>query len=174
MQLSIGPIVFFVWVAIVIILSLKKRRHLSGRKLALIRALFASWRFFDHVGRVPKLYYRIRPGQQVEFEPWNYLFPKTERTPFSLFINSSGNTVFAYHSLVEQFIQDMNEYDADGEGFQASVSYRLVQRMVTKLIENKIGPGDVFQFKLTVTSWGSNVCDEDIMISLEHEAGNLC
>jgi hypothetical protein len=169
-------------------LSFQERRHIGSRRLSLFRALFPSWRFFDRLEHVPKIYVRVRVSLAEENEKssdawseWRPLFKRWSRSLVNLYYNPQGNLEFAYHSLTEQLISDLNEFadTAAGSDFSTTVSCRLAERMVRSvLLQNQddffvadggadvgIGRGAEFQFKISVIDILTQQPIDDILVS---------
>jgi len=123
--------------------------------LHLFRVLFPSWRFFDEVDLAPVLWVRISNNADAfgseAFGEWTECLRKTgARTWTGLFLNGRENALHACHSLLKQFVLNLEEGDAE-----SSVSLELVENLVlTSLINLKMIPADpkasYFQFKLCI------------------------
>jgi hypothetical protein len=149
-------------------------RALPGRGWMLVRALFPSWRFFEELGQVPMLRYRVSDGEQGGWSEWKAALPPVPRGLGSLFLNARGNLRMASNSLVEQLVSDLAEVDDTDEGlrrFEASVSYELVTRLVRariRALEPDAHAGR-FQFKVVVATPGAaEGTGEEILVSSEH------
>jgi hypothetical protein len=121
-----------VWLLIIVFLSFYERSQVGGQKLSLFRSLFPSWRFFDQLGHVPKIFFRIMEGDS-EFSTWTYLFPPAKRHLGLLFLNPNGNLRFTFHSLVERFLLEVSQVGDSTSArtsFLESVSFRQVDKMV--------------------------------------------
>ena len=127
---------------------------MEGRGLALLRALFPSWRFFEDTGQFPQLFYRVGSG------PWLDGLQGRPRTVFSIFLNPAGNFLFAGNSLVDQLISDIGDTpDEKLSEISGTVSYQLVKRFVRHQVGSVSGPE--FQFKIVQDG-------EEILVSPVH------
>jgi hypothetical protein len=164
-------------VALLALVLLGERKSARAPTWLLLRSLFPSWRFFEHIAPVPTLSYRVsREG--ADFGPWRDALPPIARTPTSLVLNARGNLHLAQQSLVERLSDDLDG-DGDGDGDASppniveSSSYRLVQRLVlTKLrsdpSERIQTPGEArtrYQFRLTLPGAEH---EEELFVSLVH------
>lgn len=133
----------------------------NNRSLKLFRALVPSWGFFDRAGAVPHLFYRIREPQtdsSSSFGEWkNALTPAPARRWYNLIFNPQGGEFLAYHSLLQQLIDDLDEWDENQiDRFHESVSFRLIENLAIARIPNKNSDFQ-YQFKLCAP--------DDILIS---------
>lgn len=167
-----SSIVVLLWLALIIALSLTKRRQLGSRRLSLMRALFPSWRFFDQLEHVPKIFFRFST-EEGQYTPWQQLQLRTPRKFSALFFNPIGNLNFAFHSLTEQLISDVNDY----QNFQETVSYRLMVEMVRFNLQKRqietanqeknlsLEKSKCFQFKVSILSVHTETITDDILVS---------
>jgi hypothetical protein len=138
-----------------------------------LRALFPSWRFFEDLDWVPRLWVRVLPANDFQ-EPWKECFAPESRGAASLFLNARGNLRMAAHSLVERFVAEIGEStDEDMSRIEASVSYELVTRLVRYRLKEmgETQPGKKFQFKIVSAVPGKleRSSDEELLISRVHE-----
>ena len=130
------------------------------RSLKLFRSLIPSWRFFDQRGEAVILEYRMSLPLG-EFTPWKNALD--ERAPRNLILNARGNYLLACHTLLQQLIDDLDEWDENRmEEFQESVSFRLVVNLVKERIaKQEPSPHPDFRFQFRVRA------PEDVLISQE-------
>ncbi len=134
------------FVAALVWLVLRERRTLNGRAWLLLRCLLPSWRFFEHLGDVPLLSYRVA-GRESEFGAWLPALPPAERRLTSLWLDAQGNLRLACQSLVEQFVAELEE---GGEGDASElISYQLIQNLVAWRLRTHTLPAAGYQFRLT-------------------------
>lgn len=154
----------------ILLLSMTKRHALGGRRLSLVRSLFPSWRFFDQLENVPKIFYRLRL-QNNDLTNWQPIPIHCERKFINLFSNPNGNLYFAFHSLTEQVISDMNDCTETSE-FATSTSYELMKNMVHFLLMQKTGAlfkdSTGFQFMISMNTIATQKSNDGILVSLEH------
>jgi hypothetical protein len=133
--------------------------------LIFVRALFPSWRFFDHLGHVPHLYYRLQTEEHTGFGNWELALKHKKRTFRCLFLNPHDNLQMAYQSLVEQLVSELQEpSENQSDILPGTVSYNLVQNFVRFQIMSHLNENrrDLkFQFKVVVD-------EDDLFISLIH------
>ena len=113
----------------------------------LLRCFFPSWRFFEDVGTLPLLEYRVSEGD------WIRALPPQRRTLVNTFFNPDGNLQFATHSLVELLFmeaQELLEAGRSTDEIMSTVSYGLVCRLiVSKMRERRqYKEGLSIQFRL--------------------------
>ncbi len=150
----------------VVALSTIKSSYVPGRAIYLFRALFPSWRFFEDLVDVPVLYFRVS-SDGTDFGPWVPSFEKIERNWQSILLNPQGNLLFAYHGLLHQLENDIEEVDeSKAEEFVDSVSYKLVKNLVL----TQVPTNSHFQFKVSSVRQGKPEHAVDVLFSLVHEA----
>jgi hypothetical protein len=137
-----------------------------------IRVLFPSWRFFEDLQWVPRLWFREVQGDRVG--EWQACYPPEPRSVFNLFLNPRGNLRLAAQTLVEQMASDAMDLPPGRESsFSSSVSYRLVLRLVQyRIRELGIPASDTdIQFRVTAEVPGQvspNGLGEEILTSEVH------
>lgn len=148
-----------------------RERRVKGRSWVFLRALFPSWRFFEELGEVPGLKFRMVQDGDAD-RGWTECFASEPRRARMLFLNSRGNLRLAANSLIEQLTDDLSEMpDGTESEIINSVSYALVTRLVRFRIREmgRARPGEHFQFKVVSAVLGKESVAEDIMISAAHE-----
>lgn len=102
-------------------------RTLSGPWFFFLRAFFPNWKFFNAVGRAPRLYVR---GQDTvgQFGPWQRIYPRQPRQLLHLLHNPAVNLALTQQNLVDHLAQDINELP-EGADPRHCVSYALVCRL---------------------------------------------
>jgi len=79
------------------------------RAIQLFRVLLPSWKFFDRVASVPRLWVRFSQDGK-SFSDWIDRLPrKGSRDWGRLFLNPRENKLFAAHSLLSQFAEAPEE-----------------------------------------------------------------
>ena len=135
--------------ALVAALAFVRARAIESRTVAVLRTLIPSWRFFDELGAIPTLEFRLRaPGG--EWAAWQPAIGSGSRGPLGLIFNPRGNLNLACHSLVTQLATDLDEKTGH------AVSYALVRN----LVRSRAG-GAEFQFRLLLDG-------EEALLSEEH------
>ena len=143
-------------------------RQFKGWAWKLFRVFFPSWRFFQELGHVPVLKFRIVGSSE---SAWTRCMQPEPRNLGSLFFNSKDNLRMAENSLVEQLIDDISEF-RDENLVESSVSYELVTRLVrSRIRESRLAEvGQGFEFKVTAAVPGAGEPNEgeDLLISATH------
>lgn len=151
-------------------LATLKPVYITARKLYLFRCLFPSWKFYEDIGHVPVLYYRLGSTLEMnESGPWTLAINKLDRSWRNLFLNPEGNLVHAYNSLLQQLENDKEDIaELNKDDLINTASYNLTKNLVITKIKSSDSNDMFFQFKLTSMMQGS-VCDlQDILISAVH------
>lgn len=127
------------------------------------RALFPSWRFFEKLGDLPQLHFRMRRAGG-DFGNWVSARRAVPRGAGAILLHAEGNLALACNTLLEQLVSDLGDHEA-GEvaGLSENVSYRLVRNLVEfRIREGGFEPAPFeFQFKVTSDS-------EDFLVSGIH------
>jgi hypothetical protein len=145
----------------------KREAVASSRSLSLFRALFPSWRFFDELGSVSRLYYRT--GENADsLGSWRKCVVADKRTWSALFLNPAGNFHLAENTLIDQLSDELEAAQENGAPpIEASVSFRLVLNLVRRQIFSPL----LFQFKITQLDQGESAAREaDVLISAVYES----
>ena len=126
-----------------------------------LRSLFPSWNFFDDLGNNYELWSRICYSKN-HLSPWEKcLIRKHQRTIFNLLLNSHENLRFAYQTVIEHCVQEIQDSPFI-KNYDSSVSYNLLLK-VAKKYETQKNPHSKNNFQFKITSNG-----EDILLSHEH------
>lgn len=114
---------------------------------ALLRVLIPSWRFFDDVGHVSKLFYQTNLATQ-----WQPCFQPQPRHWYQLFLNPQTNLRMALNSLVERLVSEISEAtEASKDQIPQSVSYQLVENLVRHQARSQNVNIKTFRFKIIVS-----------------------
>ena len=97
----------------------------------LVRLLIPSWRFFDDVGTVPHLEYRVEKDGAAS--AWFPVLEVLHERKSSLFVNPEGLLHLAFKSVVERAVSERNE------GQTSSVTEELLRRIVRRRIPQHKG-----------------------------------
>ena len=164
-------ILLFSFFLLALLLALTKSRYVEGRAIFLMRALFPSWRFFEEITDIPKLFYRIEnsPGQ---YDPWKPCLWRPTRSLSALLLNAEGNLMFAFGGVVQHLMQDLESVaPEDLEEFMKSPSYQLSKNIALHHLRQDYDSSTVrnFQFKIcTVLQGEDDSALEDVFISATH------
>lgn len=128
-----------------------------GFLLQFFRLFFPSWKFFDSVGSLPKLYF------QIESRQWEPLLHSPPIVWWNLFVNSEGNLHHAYQNLVNRLVLDLNQLSSNSP--DELTSFQLVEQLVRSQIHqlNRYEKGQIYRFKISVTYPHAS----DVLISSE-------
>jgi len=159
--------------------SVAKRSYFSGRAIYLLRAFFPSWRFFEDLGEMPTLYYRLRNEGQ-ELGHWKLGLEKPNRSAGSFFLNPEGNYLLACGSLLQHLESELEETEENKtDHIEASVTYQLIRNLVLHQIEKseKATGFKQYQFKITSALPGkiqdAQDSIDDLLISPVYERGSI-
>lgn len=122
-----------------------------------LRLFIPSWRFFDQIGTISKLYYRVNLGDG--YMPWRICLEKPKRHVFNLLLNPNGNFYLPCLALVDRLVSE--EVTSN---IQNTISYRLVENLVRHTILDQNLKAKSFQFKVQIASENQV---EDFLISEE-------
>jgi hypothetical protein len=169
MMISISIIIYLVTL---ILFSLFKSNHFQGKSFYLLRAFFPSWKFYEDLGDVPILFYRIKERGSI-WTPWKNCVEKKKRKWTKLFLNSQGNVHLAYGSLLQHLVTDIQEIeDSDYFSLKSKASYQLVQNLVLFEISKTNSFQSGMQYEFKVSSWAPcspSTLAEDILLSPTYE-----
>lgn len=150
-----------IFLAVLIIsffISAKLPRILNSPLLKQFRVLFPSWRFFESLTPIPKVYYRIsRDG--VSFLNWQeFQFNEGPRQWYHLFYNPMANLRLTYRVQIEQFLNDVAELDCYSENFHKSlISYQIVSTFLKQELQLRYRQDlKFYQFKIGVLEFSEH------------------
>ncbi len=156
----------------IFLLSLLKPNYVNQRKIYLFRCLFPSWKFYEDLSYIPILYYRSSLDG-ITFGDWQPAVEKISRNWRNLCVNSEGNLVHAYNSLLLQVESDKEDFTGKEQNeFVDSVSYQLARNLVEYKARAAGLNGQYVQFRITSTMQGDPADYEDTLISLVHLVPN--
>ena len=108
-----------------------------------------------------------------EFGPWTKGIQEIERRWSRLLLNPEANLIFAYHALLHQVENDIEELDvAKKDDFVNSVSYQLAKNLVCYQLRTreKVEEPFKYQFKVGALMQGSDDKEmTDFLVSAVHE-----
>lgn len=156
-------------------------QEFKGRGWIFFRVFFPSWRFFEKLEWIPRLYFRVFDENDQNQSKWIECFALEKRPWYSFFLNARSNFRMAAHTLVEQFINDVAETEDDKNSeIENSTSYLLIDRLVRFRIR-ELGlekKGRFFQFKIvSVVPGGAEKKDEaeeEILLSRSLKLSENC
>lgn len=121
--------------------------------LQLWRGFFPSWKFFDEVGYVPSLQFRVARNEvELESKEWQPLLQKAHRRWLDLFLNPFGNSLHFTDTLVRQFAEDIQSGDSP-EQIEHAISFKIVFNLVQQEVKKYLSLESdfYFQFKVVMT-----------------------
>lgn len=125
----------------------------------ILRLLFPSWRLFDRLGTVPKLYVRVLPESDTD-GPWLTVLTRPRRRWWNFFVNPEGNLHHAICNGLDRFLQ--NPEDQKSLHFTMTLATRFLK------IQRGCGAGTRFQFKLTALQiLEGRPTEQDVFVSQE-------
>lgn len=131
-----------------------------------LKLFIPTWKFFDQLGTVSKIYYRIL--DKSDSGAWMPVLEKPPRNLLNLFYNPEGNLYLACVALVDRLVFEIGSSpeSLSPEQTEKLESYLLVQNMVKVLLVPKTVKKELrFQFKIQVES--ELKLPEDFLISKE-------
>ena len=146
-------------------------RSITNPSLFLFRSLFPSWQFFHGLGRVPRLYYRCKRLHHessgiltpAEWSDWVLYLPKMRRSLRYLIFNPEVNLKLLEQTLIEQLTRDCMDIQKDSE-VSKLVSYRMVDRLVRKILRSQKYEANEFQFRIMSPELGQDLVTEDDLV----------
>lgn len=112
--------------------------------MSLLRLFIPSWRFFDQIGTIPKLYYRVKSAS--DYTPWVLCLEKPAgRNFFNFLLNANGNFYLTCLGLIDRLVSE--EHNSE---IQSTVSYKLVENLVRNKVISENSNAKSFQFKIQV------------------------
>ena len=131
--------------------------NLSLSTFDCIRVLIPSWRLFDRVGLIPRVYVRTGLDSGGEGD-WISVLEAPRVTWWGLFLNPEGNLHHAFCNAVDRLVDDPQN-SANQKVVRKIVHYHLKQRLMWP-------PGRAFQFKVVVRKHSAGPwLEQDVLIS---------
>jgi hypothetical protein len=131
------------------------------------RGFFPSWKFFDEVGSVPQLYFRVSVElDEMESLSWQTLAFKAPRRLGGLFFNPQAAFQMFSDTLLRQLVQQISQDEAH-DMLETTSSFRIVQNYVYRSISRGFqGESFYYQFKIQLnTAESGHQVLEDLVIS---------
>jgi hypothetical protein len=155
-----------------VFLSILDPRQVKNHKLHLLRAFLPSWKFFEDIGSIPLLFFRVAPKDR-DLSSWLPCWVKPKRKLRALFLNPEGNFTLACESLLQQLMSDLQEMDEKNlQKIEETPIYELIQNLVRFQIANQFSNTShlQYQFKVCVRHLDSLTKEtEDVLISPLYE-----
>lgn len=151
-----------------------KPRSISNKYVHFLRAFVPSWKFFEDIGPVPQLFFRIKTGPD-QFGPWQNSIGPWSRHWWHFFINPKTNELLAAQSLFQHAATAAQEALERGEpeSLAANTAYQLLQgwaRRCAKEAYPSLALPAQFQFKLcAMDPLNPDISFGDILISPDSE-----
>ena len=144
--------------------AMRPRAEVRSPRLALLRVLLPSWRFFDAIASMPRVLVRSGPAPDSLGE-WRQLLAPPQRSWANLVWHPAGNLSLAQHSLLERLLTDIAEL-ADGAEPADTVSYQLARNLVRAgLRDAGVAPGTAYQWKVADTDAMTGDVTDDLLLS---------
>jgi hypothetical protein len=143
---------FLVILIVSFLIALKNPRILKPLSFKQFRVLFPSWRFFESLTPIPKVYYRISFEDQSVSDWQEFYFHEPTRKWHHLFFNPMANLRLTYRVQIEQLLNDVAETHCYSENFHKSlISYQIVSTFLKNELHDRYGENcQRFQFKIGV------------------------
>ncbi|MCB0348432.1 MAG: hypothetical protein KDD37_06325 [Bdellovibrionales bacterium] len=116
--------------------------------MLLFKCLFPSWKFFDQVGPVAKLYYQTEPLTENN---WTPCLNTAKRNLFNIFLNPKGNAYLATQGLVDNLVTKLNSIE-NLDDIVLTTEYKLVVNVVRQITRQTRPQSKSFRFKINVTT----------------------
>lgn len=132
---------------------------LKNPSLKLFRVLFPSWRFFETLQPIPRIYFRVGTGR-LDHSAWKpLLIPSPPRRLRHLFHNPEENLRLAFQVQVEQLLNDIAESEPTSEfEFEKLPAFHIVSTQVRELILAQTTlPIKFYQFKIGVIEFNGSL-----------------
>lgn len=129
-----------------------------------LQAITPSWKFFEEVGHIPHLSIRIG-------DDWMEWQPQYKRGFGEFFINPQGNVELAKVTLLERFVEAIQEADELApERLLMGLDYKLVQALARDVLKEKSPMATTLQFRIELQDQRVPSTREVVFISPESEA----
>ena len=162
-----GFVLFGILAVLLLVLASRGRAGPRGRLWMRLRVLLPAWRFFDAMGPALTLHYRTAAADTA-LGAYRPLPLRAPRRPWSIVLNPAGNMQLAYHTILEQLVNEASELVSDEScEVEQLVPYALTLNLVRAHLpaEARHAGGSV-QFKLTLTEAHAS---EDVLVSRIHD-----
>lgn len=117
-----------------------------------LRLFIPSWRFFDQLGSVPQLMYRV--SKKSETTDWQPVFKKPQRQLHNLFFNPFGNLYLYHQSLVSRLADESQT----ATNLELVPTYQILKELTQEIIKQQFQNQNEqildlkFQFKVSLHS----------------------
>lgn len=151
-------IIMFVTVAVTFWWVMKGIFHLIPKQdLKLLHILFPSWKFFEDLTPIPKIFYRVSQNgnNYSEWLPLNQ--NKPQRSIRKLFHNPEENLQLTYQAQIEQLVNDIAELPSSNYvlALESLTSYKIVSAYIKEqILLSHTTP--YFQFKIGALEFHSH------------------
>ena len=131
--------------------------------LQLLKLFLPTWKFFDHVGLVPVLYFRFGENEN-QLGEWQRVIDVPERKWTNLFLNPKGNWVSHQQTALHQLLNDNLKLDVNE--LEKSKSFQFIKSLVEQKLKSDAKKQILFQFKVTgVSIHNFEFEEEDLILS---------
>lgn len=126
------------------------------------RLFIPSWRLFDRLGTVPRLYVRCSTASGSWSGDWAPVPLQSEIKWWSLFLNPRGNLNHALCTVLDRAL-----LEPDNSEFQEIIRRYIIFNLSSQPDYHRLAK---FQFKLTALQFeGARLSEQDVLISAEVE-----
>lgn len=149
-------VIFFT--AVIIFWAMKRIFELIPKKdLKLLRIFFPSWRFFEGLTPIPKIFYRTSQNGNSYSEWLPLPQKKPHRNIRTLFHNPEENLNLTYQGQIEQLVNDIAELPTNDSTLliESLTSYEIVYAYIKEQVQLRHSDS-YFQFKIGVLEFHSN------------------
>ena len=145
------------------LIILKLSATLNWASIKVFRVLFPSWKFFESLTPIPKIYYRYSSDQK-KFTDW---LPLKQSIAISASLSKRLAKIFHYpegnlstftQGQIEQFLNDVSQSKVENGGeLESLVSYKIVNFWIRScILERHKNNLKIYQYKIGVLEFKSN------------------
>lgn len=126
-------------------------KSLDSKSLFLFRSIFPNWKFFDQIGPLPRLYFRLKMHDSEGWRDWESFHSPQVLRLRNIFVNSEINLALFQQSLVHQLLGDLSSL-SEAE-LEESSSYRLVHRLILNRLYSATAEIKAYQFQIRAVDY---------------------
>lgn len=139
--------------------------------LQLLKLFLPTWKFFDHVGLVPVVYFRMG-DQEGHLSQWRKVIEVPERQWMNFILNPKGNWISHQHTALHQLLNDNLKFEVDD--LEKSNSFQFIKSLVEQKLISSEDKKNFYQFKVAgVSTQNFELQEEDLILSPIYSASEL-
>lgn len=113
------------------------------------RVFFPSWKFFNEVGWVPRVYFQYGEHQEHPLN-WEFLWTSVDFRPWHFFLNPKTNLNYALESIC---IEVVREAQLNNKSLENSTAFKLLDNAVKMKIRYNKNTKPKFYYRFKVVSF---------------------